>query len=217
MIARRLGRRRAGHDAIRHRMPGDDLGATQRRQTRILPIGVVVADEQRDAPDRRLEHLDAGGAGREDLLVLRVQPVLAVFADDAVRPQQHGRVVGEAGRGIALGDAHAHVQAGALEHGQERGRRLAGNGVEERRELLGSAEQIAADRRLGEHGVLNSLPGHLLGSLGEPRDVAVEIAPGRHEIHGRHPDLLLPHRRLCRGADRERQAARNPCRDGQSP
>ena len=136
MIAGRLGGRRARHHAIRHRVPGDDLGAAQGREAPILPVGIVVADQQRDAADRSLEHLDAGRAGREHLLVLRVQPVLAVLADDAVGPQQHRGVVGEAGRGIPLGNADTHVHAGALEDGQQRRRGLAGNGIEKGGELL---------------------------------------------------------------------------------
>ena len=217
MIAGRLGGRRARHHAIRHRMPGDDLGAAQRREAPILPVGIVVADQQRDAADRRLEHLDTGRARREDLLVLRVQPVLAVLADDAVGPQQHRGVVGEAGRGIPLGNADTHVHAGALEDGQQRRRGLAGNGIEKGRELLRPAEQIAADRGLGEYRVIDVLPAHLLGRLDEPRDIAIEIAPGRHEIDRRHLDRLLPHRRLCRGPGRERQPAGDTRQDGESP
>src|SRR5262249_15944674 len=121
-------------------MPGNDLCAAQGSEPRILPVRVVVADQEGDAAKRRVEHFDVRVAGRENLLVLRIEAVLAVLADDAAWPHEHGRVVGEARFDIALSDTDANVQAGPLENGQQRGRGPTGNGVEKGRNLIGPAE-----------------------------------------------------------------------------
>src|SRR5260370_42479628 len=107
MITGRLRRRRSRHDAVRHRMPADDLCAAQGGEARILPIGVVVTDDESDAADRRFEDFDAGVSWREDLLVLRVEADLPVLADDAFGAEKDGGVVSQPSFGIPLGDSDA--------------------------------------------------------------------------------------------------------------
>jgi hypothetical protein len=83
MITGRLGGRRSRHDAVRHGMPANDLCAAEGGEARILPIGVVVTNDESDAADRRVEDFDVGVSWSEDLLILRVEADLPVFADDA--------------------------------------------------------------------------------------------------------------------------------------
>ena len=186
VIALRLSRWRAGHHPIRHRMPADDLGTAQGGQPVVLPVGVVVANDQGNAADRGVKHADIGVARAEQLHVLAIEAVFAIFADDPFRPQQHRCVVKDPRVGIFLSNADAHVHTGAFEHRQQGIGGPTRNGVHEGSQLGGIGEVVAADRRFRKHGVLHSLGRNALGRLHEAANVAVQVTPGRDEIHGCH-------------------------------
>ena len=171
-------------------MPADDLSAAQDGEAWILPVGVVIADHKSDAADRRIEDLDAGVPGREHFLILWIESILAVFADDAVRAQQHGGVIGEAGFRVPLRDADAQVHPMPRENWQQSGGGLAGDRIQVRRDLRRVAEQIAADRRFRKYRVIYPKLACFLSRVCEAIDVPIQIAPSGHKIHRRDFDRL---------------------------
>ena len=92
----------------------DQVGAVQRERPRHLREAEVVADLQADPAERRLPDVELVAGGDEAVDAEERQVRLPVGADQAVGPDEHGRVAQPVAVALEQSADGVHVEAGAL-------------------------------------------------------------------------------------------------------
>ena len=159
----------------------------------ILPIGVVVTDQHGQTTELGIEHREAEIAAGDPALILRVEPVLAIFANVAVGTDERGSVVAKTARGIEFGNADHDIHVIGARHFLDRSGCFARNRVEMRLHHCEIIKDVADRRLLRQHREAHALLGHVFNPGNHAGDVAIEIAPRRIE---RDRGRLETHR-LC--------------------